>query len=104
MKDEFASQGTPINVGVGVVMGAFYAAFLRGMRPGNGPGTMNRERGLSPLQFLHHPGRAWVAVSAMSDRRSPNSRGNLAENRGGSWHSLCNLQDRLTAGALYYIM
>jgi hypothetical protein len=104
MNDEFASQGIPINVGVGLAMGAFYAALMRGMRPGNGPGNVNREGGLSPLQFLHRLGGAWAAVSAMSNRHSPNFLGNLAENRGGSWHSLCNLRDRLTTGNLYYIM
>ena len=28
MNDEFASQGTPINVGVGLAMGAFYALYF----------------------------------------------------------------------------
>jgi hypothetical protein len=90
--------------GVGPVTGAFHAAFLRGMRPGNGPGTVNREGGLAPLQFFRRLGGAWVAVSAMSNRRSPNCPGNLAENRGGSWHGPCSFLDRLTTGDWYYIM
>jgi hypothetical protein len=79
MNDEFASQGTPINVGVGLAMGAFYAAFLRGMRPANGPGTMTFERGLSPTgkrgQSPFH--RLAQAAGLKADdlaRRKPTSR------------------------------